>query len=79
MMTGNKSLRGTVLSHTIIRVPGKSHAADAPFVLLLVELDDGERLLGHFRGSTPPAIGSRVAGGGADNETPTFSIAGEIS
>ena len=54
------ALEGTVASHTIIRVPDKAHAAMAPFVLLLVELADGKRVLGHFDRAEPPAIGSRV-------------------
>lgn len=66
--------RGTVQSHTVIRVPGKAHAADAPFVLLLVRLDGGKCVLGHFRGSEPPPINSRVAGTGTANETLNFAI-----
>jgi uncharacterized OB-fold protein len=54
------TLQGTVQSHTIIRVPDKAHAEMAPFVLLLVELADGRRVLGHFNRAEPPAIGSRV-------------------
>ena len=42
------TVQGTVQSHTVIRVPDKAHAAVAPFVLLLVELADGKRVLGHF-------------------------------
>jgi uncharacterized OB-fold protein len=53
-------LIGKVCSHTVIRVPGNAHADAAPFVLLLVELDDNTRMLGHFAGSEPPLIGSRV-------------------
>ena len=53
------TVQGTVQSHTVIRVPDKAHAA-APFVLLLVELADGKRVLGHFNRAEPPAIGSRV-------------------
>jgi uncharacterized OB-fold protein len=53
-------LQGMVQSHTIIRVPDKAHATKAPFVLLLVELADGKRVLGHFDRAEPPAIGSRV-------------------
>jgi uncharacterized OB-fold protein len=66
---------GTVQSHTIIRVPGKAHAADAPFVLLLVSLDDGSRVLGHFCDSEPPRIGTRVVTEGGENETMIFRIA----
>jgi uncharacterized OB-fold protein len=64
--------QGTVQSHTIIRVPDKAHAAMAPFVLLLVALDGGKNVLGHFNSVDPPAIGSRVAVSEADNGTPVF-------
>lgn len=63
---------GTVQSHTIIRVPDKAHADQAPFVLLLVALDGGKRVLGHFHQADPPEIGSRVAAETTDKETPVF-------
>jgi uncharacterized OB-fold protein len=78
-MTGTAPLHGTVQSHTVIRVPGKQHAAAAPFVLLLVELDDGKRMLGHFRGHQPPPISSRVVSDGTEGETPIFHAVGEES
>jgi len=65
-------MRGTVQSHTIIRVPDKSHAAMAPFVLLLVELANGKRVLGHFHGASPPAIGSRVTAETSEQTIPVF-------
>jgi uncharacterized OB-fold protein len=65
------TLQGTVQSHTIIRVPDKAHAAMAPFVLLLVELADGKRVLGHFNRAEPPAIGSRVTAEPSE-QTPVF-------
>jgi uncharacterized OB-fold protein len=61
-----------VQSHTVIRVPDKAHAAMAPFVLLLVELANGKRVLGHFHGPLPPAIGSRVTADASEQETPVF-------
>ena len=51
------AMQGIVQSHTIIRVPDKAHAAMAPFVLLLVELANGKRVLGHFHGAS--AAGDR--------------------
>jgi uncharacterized OB-fold protein len=66
-------IRGTVQSHTVIRVPGHSRAEAAPFVLLLVELDGGRRVLGHFAGDEPPPIGARVSTS-ADDTTPIFSL-----
>ena len=65
------TLHGTVHSHTIIRVPDKAHAAAAPFVLVLVELADGTRVLGHFNRAEPPAIGSRVTADSSE-QTPVF-------
>jgi uncharacterized OB-fold protein len=72
------SISGTVQSHTVIRVPGHAHAEAAPFVLLLVELDGGKRVLGHFAGDEPPPIGARVLAGSADT-TPIFSLLRESS
>lgn len=66
------SERGTVQSHTIIRVPDKAHAGKAPFVLLLVALDGGRNVLGHFNAAEPPPIGSRVAVGSVENGTFVF-------
>jgi uncharacterized OB-fold protein len=65
---------GTVQSHTIIRVPDKAHAEQAPFVLLLVALDGGRQVLGHFNGSESPAIGSRVTAETAGDQTPVFRL-----
>jgi hypothetical protein len=48
-------------------------------VLLLVDLDDGTRLLGHFAGKEPPAIDSRVVGSRRDDGTPIFSLVQERS
>jgi uncharacterized OB-fold protein len=70
-------LRGIVQSHTVIRVPGQQLAAEGPFVLLLVELDDGRRVLGRFNGSEPPPISSRVMAQARENTTPSFRIAEE--
>jgi uncharacterized OB-fold protein len=77
MTVANRVLGGRVHSHTIVRVPGRMHAADAPFVLLLVELDDGTRLLGHFAGAEPPPIDSRVVGSRSDDGTTMFSLTSE--
>ena len=51
-MNEKQTIRATVLSSTIIRVPGAAHAASAPFILLLVEADAGMNMLGHFRRNT---------------------------
>jgi uncharacterized OB-fold protein len=51
---------GTVSSHTTIRVAGNAHAHEAPFVLLLVEGDDGTRRLGRYLDDEPPALDTRV-------------------
>ena len=70
-------LRGIVKSHTVIRVPGQQLAGEGPFVLLLVELNDGQRVLGRFNGSKPPPITSRVTAQAKENATPSFHIAEE--
>lgn len=66
-------MQGIVASHTVIRVPDKAHAAMAPFVLLLVDLGRGKRVLGHFNGSEPPAIGTQVTADATD-QTPVFRV-----
>ncbi len=70
----SEELSGAVHSHTVIRVPGKQHAGGGPFVLLLIDLDDGRRVLGRFDGLEPPPIHTRVAGSANGNETPVFSV-----
>lgn len=65
-------ITGTVLSHTVIRMPGKAHAADAPFMLLLVRMDGGANILGHFADRDPPQIGARVSAEATESETPVF-------
>lgn len=70
---------GVVKSHTVIRVPDKAHAGQAPFVLLLVALDGGKQVLGHFERSEPPEIGSRVVAHIAEFETPVFRLVPEKS
>ncbi|MBI4274825.1 MAG: OB-fold domain-containing protein [Rhizobiales bacterium] len=72
-MTDTQTISGKVYSHTVIRVPGKAHAAAAPFVLLLVELDNGRRVLGYFSGPEPPPIDAVVVGK-VDTSTPVFSL-----
>jgi uncharacterized OB-fold protein len=72
------TLAGKVQSYTVIRVPGNAHAEAAPFVLLLVELDDGRRVLGHFLGHEPPAIDTRVVAT-PSLQTPVFSRAKDVS
>ena len=64
--------RGVVQAHTVIRVPDRAHAGQAPFVLLLVALDGGRRVLGHYDRLEPPAIGSRVVSTTMHPETPVF-------
>lgn len=67
-------LHGTVQSHTVIRVPDRAHAAMAPFVLLLVKLQGGKCVLGHFTGLDVPAIGACVTVASTGQETPIFTI-----
>ena len=76
-MKNGMALSGIVQSHTVIRVAPKQYAADGPFVLLLVELDDGKRVLGRFRGAEPPPISVRVFANAKDSEVPLFNLARE--
>ena len=70
---------GTVLSHTVIRIPDKAHAEWVPFVLLLVALESGKQVLGHFDRPEPPEIGSRVVADAAEPQTPVFRLSAEKS
>jgi uncharacterized OB-fold protein len=72
------TLAGTVQSHTVIRVPGAAYAEAAPFVLLLVKLDRGGCILGHFTDSEPPPIDTRVTAKSGD-KVPVFSVAEETT
>lgn len=65
---------GTIHSHTVINLPGRAHAPDAPFVLVLVDTGAGRHVLGHFSGAGAPAIGAQVAVTGHNGDTPVFSI-----
>lgn len=72
------ALAGTVYSHTTIRVAGNAHADEAPFVLLLVEGEDGRRRLGRFREDEPPALGTPVFARDERDGVPIFeSLRGE--
>lgn len=54
------NISGRVYSSTVIRVPGARQEGEAPFVVLLVEREDGTRLLGRYTDGESPSIGSPV-------------------
>ena len=74
-MSDVELISGTVHSHTVINLPGRAHAAAAPFVLLLVDTGKGRHLLGHFSGAVAPSIGDRVVTTASKDGTPVFSLA----
>ena len=53
---------GKILTHTIIRVPPKPFADQAPFAVAVVEMDDGPRITTQIAGlgEGPLQIGQRV-------------------
>lgn len=54
---------GTVYAVTVVhRAPSKSFIADCPYVVALIELDEGPRMMSNVVGSPPEAvkIGQRV-------------------
>jgi hypothetical protein len=54
---------GAVHSHTTVhRAPAAAFKADVPYAILLVDLDEGFRMMTNLRGASPDAvrIGSRV-------------------
>lgn len=71
-------LQGKVYSHTIVRMAGRVRAEAVPFVLLMVELEGGRRILAHYAGSEPPAIGTAVIAPPTD-KVPVFSPVQEAS
>jgi len=74
-MSDVQPIAGIVHSHTVINLPGRAHAAAAPFVLLLVDTGKGRHVLGHFSGAVAPSIGTRVVTTASRDGTPIFSIA----
>jgi uncharacterized OB-fold protein len=70
-------LAGRVYSHTRIRVPGAAHADRGPFALVLVELDDGGRVLGRLESEAVPEIGAAVAADAEAGSVPIFRFAEE--
>jgi uncharacterized OB-fold protein len=71
-------LKGKVYSHTVVRMPGRVQAEAVPFVLLMVELEGGRRMLAHYAGAEPPAIGTAVMAPPTD-KVPVFSPLREAS
>lgn len=65
-------IRGTVYSHTIIRVPGAAHSGQAPFVVILVDTDGDRRVLGRLETGAAPAIGMRVTTERNGSAAPVF-------
>lgn len=55
--------KGVVLSHTTVyRAPTPAFKADVPYVIALIDMDEGFRLMTNVRGAPPSAvaIGQRV-------------------
>jgi uncharacterized OB-fold protein len=61
-------------SHTTIRVAGVAHAAEAPFVVVLVDTPRG-RVLGRLRGDEVPPIGTPLVDTGERDGVPMFEAA----
>lgn len=55
--------RGVILSYTnVYRAPTAAFKADLPYVIALIDMDEGWRLMSHVRGGPTPAVtvGTRV-------------------
>ena len=65
-------LAGRVYSSTMIRVPGAAHADRGPFALVLVDLDDGGRVLGRLEDDALPEIGAAVTADSDAGSVPLF-------
>lgn len=54
--------RGKIFSWIVVRhpVPGDIYAADVPYVVALVDLDEGVRMTGTIVGCTPEAVAANM-------------------
>lgn len=69
--------RGVIYSTTMVHMAGGTHAALTPFSLVLVDLEDGARVLGQGRPGTVPEIGELVIAIGEQDGVPIFHALGQ--
>jgi uncharacterized OB-fold protein len=65
-------MNGTVYTETTIYAAPAQFVADAPYQLVIVTLDDGQRLTGRVHGDQLVAIGDRVELAEERNGVPFF-------
>jgi uncharacterized OB-fold protein len=71
-----EGVSGTIVTYSVIYVPTPEFAGEAPYVLAVLQLSDGERVLARlpFVEDAPLAIDSTVAYDHTDQHGPVFRL-----
>jgi len=71
-----EGVSGTIVTYSVIYVPTPEFAGEAPYVLAVLQLSDGERLLARlpFAEDAQPSIGANVAYDHTDQHGPVFRL-----
>jgi len=71
-----EGVSGTIVTYSVIYVPTPEFAGEAPYVLAVLQLSDGARLLARlpFAGDVPLEIGASVAYDHTDQHGPVFRL-----
>jgi uncharacterized OB-fold protein len=72
---GELSGEGEVYSATAVRVPPAALVGAAPYVVVMVRLDEGILVLGRWQGEETPGIGARVSATEQDDSATWFAPA----
>jgi uncharacterized OB-fold protein len=72
-----QGVNGTIVTYSVIYVPTPEFAGEAPYVLAVLQLSDGERLLARlpFAEDAALEIGATVAYDHTDKHGPVFRLA----
>jgi len=65
--------RGSVYSTSLVRMAPEHLAAEAPYLLVMVRLEEGPLMLGRWAGREEPEIGAPVAVARPDGRTAWFA------
>jgi len=71
-----EGVSGTIVTYSVIYVPTPEFAGEAPYVLAVLQLSDGARLLARlpFAEDVPLEIGASVAYDHTDQHGPVFRL-----
>lgn len=72
-----EGVSGTIVTYSVIYVPTPEFAGEAPYVLAVLDLANGDRLLARlpFAEDAPLEIGATVAFDHTDQHGPVFRLA----